>query len=101
PIGARPRARGRRADAQELYLGGVKAATPAVKPRATLHWYEPDCSRLRSDGFVMNPVSTRIAGTFAQLKPVRSLRPTSPLSFARVAATGARWTSRAARRLRP
>ena len=49
----------------------------------------------------MNPVSTRIAGTFAQLKPVRSLRRTSPLSFARVAATVARWTSRAARRLRP
>ena len=37
-IGPRPRARGCRADAEELDLGGVKAATPAVKPRATFHW---------------------------------------------------------------
>ena len=41
----------------------------------------------RSRGFDMNPVSTRIAGTLAQLKPVRSLRSLRPRSRAPVAAT--------------
>ena len=45
----------------------------------------------------MKPVSTRIAGTFAQLNPVRSDLRTSPRSRAPVAATVARCTIRAAR----
>ena len=48
----------------------------------------------------MKPHSTRIDGTSAQLKPVRSVRLTSPRLAAPVACTAAAWTSRAAFRLR-
>ena len=47
-----------------------------------------------SRGFVMNPVSTRTTGTFAQLKPVRSLRSTTPRLRAPVAARAAAGRSR-------
>ena len=47
----------------------------------------------------MKPVSTRTAGTFAQLNPVRSLRFERPRSRAPVAATVERWMAFAARRL--
>jgi len=64
-----------------------------VKPRATFHWYALDWRSRRSAGFDMKPVSTRIAGTFDQLKPVRSPRRERPRSLAPVAATVECWTS--------
>ena len=79
--------------------GPTKAATPAASPRATRSRYAGSRSRRRSSGFERKPVSTRIAGTAAQLKPVRSERSTTPSSRAPVARTSARWTRRAARRL--
>ena len=74
-------------------------ATPAASPRATFHSYPLDCRSLRSRGFVMNPVSTRTTGTFAQLKPVRSERATRPRLRAFVTATTRRSTSFEARML--
>ena len=47
----------------------------------------------------MKPHSTRIAGTFAQLKPVKSERRTRPTFFAPVERTTDACTLRAARRL--
>jgi hypothetical protein len=48
----------------------------------------------------MKPVSTRIAGTSAQLKPVRSERRRMPMFFAPVARTTDDCTARPARKLR-
>ena len=70
------------------------------KGEGVYHLLTFDSSRARSAGFVRKPVSTRIAGTFAQLKPVRSLRGMRPRSAAPVARTTLRWTRRAARKLR-
>ena len=53
----------------------------------------------RPCGFVMNPISTRITGTSAQLKPVKSLRSLSPRSGKPSARTSSAWTSSAARLL--
>ena len=61
-----------------------KAATPAARPLATRCWYAAERRSRPSAGFVMKPVSTSTTGTFAQLKPVRSLRRTSPRSRAPV-----------------
>src|SRR5438093_1360613 len=58
-------------------------------PRATRCWYALVRNRCDSCGFVMNPVSTRIAGTFAQLNPVRSERWITPRSTAPVERTTA------------
>src|SRR5207253_3192936 len=66
-----------------------KASAPAASPRATLSWYALVRSSRPSAGFVMNPDSTRIAGTSAQLNPVRSERGTSPRSSAPVSRTTA------------
>src|SRR5262249_1091703 len=64
---------------------------PATRPRATFSWYAAERSSRPSVGFVMKPVSTRIAGTSAQLKPVRSERKRMPTFFAPVDRTTADW----------
>ena len=59
-----------------------------------------DVASARSSlGFVMNPISTRITGTSAQLKPVKSERSWMPRSGNPSARTSSAWTSVAARRL--
>jgi len=76
----------------------TNAFAPAARPRATFNSYAALWSNPRSRGFDMNPVSIRIDGTFAQLKPVRSERGVRPRFAARVAAMTERWTIAAARR---
>ncbi len=59
----------------------------------------PRASARSSVGFVMKPSSTRITGTSAQLKPVKSERSPTPRSGKPSARTSSVWTSAAARRL--
>ena len=76
-----------------------KRSVPRHRPTAARRLYDAFASNRSSVGFVMNPISTRITGTFDQLNPVMSLRSCSPRSGKPSARTSSRWTSRAARRL--
>ena len=72
-----------------------RAKTPAASPSPRdLPLIPRRFSGRHSAGFVMNPVSTSTTGTFAQLKPVRSLRRTRPRLRAPVARTTCRCTIR-------
>ena len=76
-----------------------KRNVPRQRPTAARRWYASVARRRSSVGFVMKPISTRITGTSAQLKPVKSERSCSPRSGKPSAERSSPWTIRAARLL--